>query len=55
MDEFDVIEREPTEAELAEIEANAEELDAESDFLLEQQELEDYENHYGPCDYDDVF
>ncbi|MFY4731170.1 hypothetical protein [Nitrospira sp. BLG_2] len=52
MDE--VIEREPTEAELAEIEANAEELDElDRDWLLEAQELEDYENHYGPCDYDE--
>jgi hypothetical protein len=48
MEEFEVIEREPTEQELAEIEA-------EGDFLLEQQELEDYESHYGPVDYDDVW
>ncbi len=41
-------EREPTEEELAEIEA-----EMAQDVMLERQELEDFENHYGPCDYDD--
>ena len=46
----DEFEREPTQEEL-------DDLDAElaADLILERQELEDFENHYGPCDspYDD--
>ena len=58
-DVYEQFEVEPTEEELQAIEDEIfeddelieEELDR--DFLLEQQELEDYENFYGPCDYDE--